>query len=185
MAKFVLFLRGVNVGGVKVLMKDLATLLSEAGYGQVKTVLASGNVILDAPHCEALEVRERCEQLLAEHYGRPIPALVFSAAEVHELATGFPLAVPEPAADYHRYLTLCAGAQDAQELHAAASQLVDANVVAVRARSLCWISEKGQSLESPISKLVTAQARQRIITTRNLNTLVKLSTIIRAQELGE
>ncbi|MGP9607570.1 DUF1697 domain-containing protein [Glutamicibacter sp. AOP33-2CA-4] len=185
MAKFVLFLRGVNVGGVKVLMKDLAALLGEAGYGPVKTLLASGNAILDAPHSAAPELRAHCEQLLADYYGRPIPALAFSAAEVHELAADFPVPVPAAAAEFHRYLTLCASERDAQELYAAAAQLTDGPVVAVRARSLCWISPKGQSLETPVSKLVAAQARQRIITTRNLNTLVKLSTIIRAQELGE
>ncbi|MGP9727404.1 DUF1697 domain-containing protein [Glutamicibacter sp. AOP3-A1-12] len=119
MAKFVLFLRGVNVGGVKVLMKDLATLLGEAGYGPVKTVLASGNAILDAPHGAAPELRAHCEQLLADYYGRPIPALAFSAAEVHELAADFPVPVPAAAAEFHRYLTLCASERDAQELYAA------------------------------------------------------------------
>jgi len=180
MAKFVLFLRGVNVGGVKILMKDLAALLSDAGYSQVKTVLASGNAILEVPHDNAPVLREHCEALLARYYSRAIPCLVFTADEVHELAEDFPLQPPGADLEYHRYLSLCASQEDAEQLHLAATALDSAQLTALRGRALCWVSPKGQSLDTPVSKLIAAQSRKHLITTRNLHTLVKLSTIIRA-----
>ena len=48
MARVVLLLRGVNVGGVTVRSVDLRALLADAGLGEVRTVLASGNAIVDA-----------------------------------------------------------------------------------------------------------------------------------------
>lgn len=181
MAKFVLFLRGVNVGGVKILMKDLAALLSDAGYGQVKTVLASGNAIVEATDDNPSVLREHCEALLAIHYSREIPCLAFTADEVHELAEDFPVQLPDATGEYHRYLSLCASQEDAHQLHLAATALDSAQQTALRGRALCWVSPKGQSLDTPVAKLVAAQSRKFLITTRNLNTLVKLSTIIRAQ----
>lgn len=181
MAKFVLFLRGVNVGGVKILMKDLTELLSDAGYSQVKTVLASGNAVLEAPHDNASVLREHCEALLAQHYSRAIPCLLFTAQEVHELSEDFPVQLPDANHEYHRYLSLCASQEDARQLQLGATALDSAQQTALRGRALCWVSPKGQSLETPVAKLVAAQSRRYLITTRNLNTLVKLSTIIRAQ----
>ena len=48
--KWVALLRGVNLGARNRLpMAELRTLLEDAGYGSVKTYIASGNVLLDGP----------------------------------------------------------------------------------------------------------------------------------------
>ena len=48
--KWVALLRGVNLGARnKVPMAQLRTLLEDAGYGEVRTYIASGNVLLDGP----------------------------------------------------------------------------------------------------------------------------------------
>lgn len=48
MAKFAAFLRGVNVGGVNLKMAEVATALTDAGFCNVRTILASGNVLLES-----------------------------------------------------------------------------------------------------------------------------------------
>ena len=48
MTKYAAFLRGVNVGGVNLKMADVAKAMTEAGFGNVKTILASGNVLLES-----------------------------------------------------------------------------------------------------------------------------------------
>ena len=48
--KWVALLRGVNLGARnKVPMAELRTLLEDAGYADVRTYIASGNVLLDGP----------------------------------------------------------------------------------------------------------------------------------------
>ncbi|NAZ15122.1 DUF1697 domain-containing protein [Glutamicibacter soli] len=179
MTTFAVFLRGVNVGGVKVLMKDLASLLADGGFTEMRTLLASGNVILESELSEAQAVQRRCNELLEERYGRSIPTLVYTREEILQLAQPFVLELPEPAAEHHGYLTLCESAADAAELCELARGLDPQPAVDVLGRALCWIVRRGQSTTDPLAKLTTAQARKRVITTRNHNTLVKLAAIIR------
>src|SRR5580693_6121235 len=48
MTRYAAFLRGVNVGGVNLKMADVADALAEAGFANVRTILASGNIILES-----------------------------------------------------------------------------------------------------------------------------------------
>ena len=53
----VALLRGINVGrGNRIAMADLRECLSEVGFEDVRTLLASGNVIFDAPDGEGNDV---------------------------------------------------------------------------------------------------------------------------------
>ncbi|HUL98158.1 MAG TPA: DUF1697 domain-containing protein, partial [Mycobacterium sp.] len=48
MTKYAAFLRGVNVGGVNLKMAEVAKALTAAGFTDVRTILASGNVLLES-----------------------------------------------------------------------------------------------------------------------------------------
>ena len=48
MTKYAAFLRGVNVGGVNLKMAEVAAALTEAGFTEVRTILATGNVRLES-----------------------------------------------------------------------------------------------------------------------------------------
>ena len=48
MTRYAAFLRGVNVGGVNLKMAEVAKALEEAGFTNVRTILASGNVLLES-----------------------------------------------------------------------------------------------------------------------------------------
>ena len=49
MTRLATLLRGVNLGGRNLLMADLARIYEGLGYRDVKTLLASGNVVFSAP----------------------------------------------------------------------------------------------------------------------------------------
>lgn len=68
-------LRGVNVGGVKVPMAELRVIAAEADLGDPRTLLASGNLVVesDAPPAQ---VAARLEAGIAAHFGRPIEVIV-------------------------------------------------------------------------------------------------------------
>jgi len=178
MSKYAVFLRGVNVGGVKVLMKDLALLLQDGGFSDVKTLLASGNVVLASDIPDPLIIQGRCNDLLRTYYQREIPTLVFTQKEIEDLAGPFGLPLPEPVEQHHGYLTLCHSAQDAQELGQAIQALDDPRGFLVTGRAVQWIASKGTSTTDPVAKLVQAQAKLRVLTTRNHNTLVRIAKIL-------
>jgi uncharacterized protein (DUF1697 family) len=67
--KWVALLRGVNLGARnKVPMAELRTLLEDAGYGSVKTYIASGNVLLDGPAARN-KLGSDLERLVADAFG--------------------------------------------------------------------------------------------------------------------
>jgi uncharacterized protein (DUF1697 family) len=74
-------LRGINVGGVKLVMTDLARLCADEGFDGVKTYIASGNVVFTSTKKETA-VRDALQRALAAHMGKPVPVLVRTAAEL-------------------------------------------------------------------------------------------------------
>lgn len=58
--RYAAFLRGVNVGGVNLVMADVAAALTDAGFADVRTTLAGGNILLDAAEGVAV-VRGKAE----------------------------------------------------------------------------------------------------------------------------
>jgi len=88
---YIALLRGINVGGnKKVPMVTLTKTLKKAGYADVKTLLASGNVLLEAKEKSAAALRKNLEVLLEKTFGFPIRAIVRTADELKNLAAKDP-----------------------------------------------------------------------------------------------
>jgi uncharacterized protein (DUF1697 family) len=80
--RWVAFLRAVNLGARnKVPMADLRTLLQDAGYGNVRTYIASGNVLLDGPRSRARAAGE-LERLVADAFGVETTAVLRTPQEL-------------------------------------------------------------------------------------------------------
>jgi len=74
--RWVALLRAVNLGARnKVPMAQLRTLLEAAGYEGVRTYIASGNVILEAPAGRAA-LAEDLERLIADSFGVATTAIL-------------------------------------------------------------------------------------------------------------
>jgi uncharacterized protein (DUF1697 family) len=96
---WVALLRAVNVGGTgKLPMETLRALCGDAGFGAVRTYIASGNVVLRSPLDEA-RVKAKLEAALEAYAGKPVGVLVRSAAEMAAVlaANPFPHARPNRA----------------------------------------------------------------------------------------
>ncbi|MDH5832589.1 DUF1697 domain-containing protein [Luteimonas kalidii] len=82
MQTWIALLRAVNVGGTgKLPMADLRALCERAGFTDVRTLIASGNVVLRSPGDERL-VRSRLEAALLAYAGKPVGVLVRAPAEL-------------------------------------------------------------------------------------------------------
>ena len=82
MTGYAAFLRAVNVGGTgKLPMADLRDLCAKAGFGDVKTYIASGNVALSFDGPEAA-VKDRLEAALQDYAGKPVAVLVRTGAQL-------------------------------------------------------------------------------------------------------
>ncbi len=161
-------LRGINVGGVKLLMTDLARLCDREGFACVKTYIASGNVVFTSTKKEAA-VRDALEAALARHMGRPVPVLVRSAAELEATVA----ANPFPGIAGNRLLVFFLPDRPPPNVLAGVVS-PDGEELAVRGRELFVHYPNGMgrsTLKVPLWNVGTS---------RNLNTVVKLAAMTRA-----
>ncbi len=86
MSHFVAFLRAINVGGRVVKMERLRGLFSDGGYKDVKTVIASGNVIFAADEQRTANLEREIEAFLLVALGYEVGAFVRSATELTKIA---------------------------------------------------------------------------------------------------
>jgi uncharacterized protein (DUF1697 family) len=89
-------LRAVNVGGTgKLPMRELVTLCQELGFTNVRTYIASGNVVFAAAGTEA-DVKVAIEGKLQTYAGKPVGVVVRSDKELADLVAGNPFPDANP-----------------------------------------------------------------------------------------
>lgn len=87
----VALLRGINVGRAKrVAMADLRSLVESLGYGNVSTLLNSGNVVFTSGH-EPAKTAARIEKGIESRLGVSSRVTVLTAAELSGIVRGNPL----------------------------------------------------------------------------------------------
>ena len=96
MPVFIALLRAVNVGGTgKLPMRDLKILCEKLGFADVRTYIASGNVIFESGKSEA-QVKAALEARLKAYAGKPVGVAVRTARQLKTIlaANPFPKAPP-------------------------------------------------------------------------------------------
>jgi uncharacterized protein (DUF1697 family) len=96
MTKYIALLRAVNVGGTgKLPMTELKAMCIDAGFGQVETYIASGNVVFDSKS-SAKKVKSELEARLLAYAGKSVGVMVRTASEMEAVlkANPFPKAAP-------------------------------------------------------------------------------------------
>ncbi len=90
MAVFVALLRAVNVGGTgKLPMTDLKAMCGKLGFTNVRTYIASGNVIFESRKSESA-AKKALEAALQKYAGKPVGAMVRTPAELAKVVEGNP-----------------------------------------------------------------------------------------------
>ncbi len=172
MTKYAAFLRGVNVGGVNLKMAEVASALTNAGFANVRTILASGNVLLESSAGAAgvSGVRKKAEATLRERFGYDAWVLVYDLETVRAVVDAYPF---EREVDgYQSYVTFVADAAVLDEL---AGLGAGADEKIARGDGVVyWQVRQGSTLDSTIGKTMGKPRYKSSTTTRNLRTLAKV-----------
>lgn len=116
--RWVALLRAVNLGARnKVPMAELRKLLSAAGYGDVRTYIASGNVLLDGPRKRSTIAGE-LERLIADAFHVETIAVMRTPKELARVVAGHPFGA-DTSRSHVAFLAAKPDARAAQELNAA------------------------------------------------------------------
>jgi uncharacterized protein (DUF1697 family) len=82
MTNYVALLRAVNVGGTgKLPMAELRAMCESLGFANVRTYIASGNVVFSSKLSETA-VKKKLESALETYAGKPVGVLIRTAAEL-------------------------------------------------------------------------------------------------------
>jgi uncharacterized protein (DUF1697 family) len=171
MNSYAVFLRGINVGGINIKMAELKDALASAGFQGVKTLLASGNVVLASPD-EPAAVKKEFEACLRGTFGYDAWVVVLTAQRVAELVDACPY--PEDDKATHTYITLSSDTAKLDELDAAGAALNGTEQKRLGPEALAWLAPAGGTLDSPFSKISAKAKFKASTTTRNLRTLIKV-----------
>jgi len=173
MADWVALLRGINVNGITIKMADLQGVFRELGYTDVRTVLASGNVLFTSGETDAAALKLRIERALSSAFGYQAWIVLVGVGTLDAVVRAFPFDARRDG--WHPYVVFGAEQSALDELIEAAAPL-DPHTEEVRpgASVLYWQVRRSVGINSPFSKL-SGRARYRsTTTTRNLRTLHKL-----------
>lgn len=85
MNKYVILLRGINVGGKNtVSMKELKELLEKSGFHDVTTYINSGNIIFSSGIADIMLLKSTCEDLVLEKFNLKLSVMILSADDLIE-----------------------------------------------------------------------------------------------------
>lgn|SRR5690606_32348068 len=168
--RYVILLRGVNVGGVTVKMAELREVLEGLGYDEVSTVLASGNALVT---CEAgaEAVKAEVEAALRERFGYTAWVQVLETDALRRIVEAYPF--PRGREGWHDYVLFVLDPEVRQrilglELDPERERCAGGDGV------VYWTVPKGDTLDSHLGATIGKAAYASALTSRNVNTLDKL-----------
>jgi len=169
MTRYAALLRGVNVGGVNLKMPAVTRTLEQAGFTEVKTVLATGNVLLTS-RAGAAGVRTTAEKALRDEFGYEAWVLVYDIDTLAEISAAYPF--ERDAAGQQSYVTFVSDDGVLGEL--AALDAGPDEKIAAGDGVLYWQVPHGSTLDSAIGKTMGKKQYKSSTTTRNVRTVDKL-----------
>jgi uncharacterized protein (DUF1697 family) len=172
MTRYIVLLRGINVGGHRrVAMADLRALLARLGYESPRTHLQSGNVVLSSTQ-SAKQVQQAIERGLAVEFGDGIEVFVRTRKELADVIANDPLgAIADNPSRYH--VTFLSGKPDATVVKAAKEADVGDEQFVVRGPVIYTWYPEGMR-DSKLTKLLSEKRLGVRATARNWSTVVKL-----------
>jgi len=171
MTAYVALLRAVNVGGTgKLPMTELASMCEAAGFQNVKTYIASGNVVFTSRVKESA-VKLALEARLFEYSGKSVDVMVRTASEMAQVLKDNPFS-KDPG---NRTVAIFLDEPPPKDTLEQITGQVDEKVkLGKREIYVCYGPDMGHSkLKIPAARNGTA---------RNMNTVAKLADLTRAAE---
>lgn len=175
--RYAAFLRGINVGGHRLIkMVELADIFRGLGLHDVRTVIASGNVVFTGDDDDPVALNRQLETGLAAALGYPVTVMLRTVTELSELVAREPFAAIDDT-NVHRYVIFFPALPTVvpelpahyPELGFSLLGLTGSDLLLVARR----FPEGGQADFGPL----VAKQFGKVSTARNWNTVVKIAAM--------
>ena len=167
MTAFVALLRAMNVAGTgKLPMAELRRIGEACGFANVRTFIASGNLLFSSDLAEA-DVQARIEAKLEAFFGKRVAVFVRTAAEMAKVAAANPFAEEAP----NRVMSFFLAAPPAQAMIDAATGKKDERLALGKREIYIFYGEgmADSKLKLPVFREGTA---------RNMNSVAKMAAML-------
>jgi uncharacterized protein (DUF1697 family) len=176
MTSYIALLRGVNVGGNKmVAMAELRRMLEALGFADVKTLLQSGNAVFRAPAKPPAKIEEQLEAAMTKHFKMACDYHVRTAAELQQVIDANPMKAEATKDPSHFTVTFHKAPLDKAAVKAAQAAIDGPEIVRADGRHLYMYWPDGQGRSK--AGIVVGKALKVHGTARNWNTVLKLAAL--------
>ena len=171
---YVAFLRAINLGSKRQIKMDrLRGIFEDAGFDDVATFIASGNVIFRAPRQAAGTLEGKIEQALEDAVGFEVPTFVRTMIEVEKVAGFDPWPRKPGKSDDLLQVGFLKKTVAKAALGALEELAGDGELVAVRKKDLYWLRPVPMS-RSRLGGPALEKALGQPTTIRGIKTLEKI-----------
>jgi uncharacterized protein (DUF1697 family) len=168
MKKQIAFLRGINVGNIRIKMLDLKLAFEKLDFQQVKTYLQTGNVVFESDRT-LKEIKPILEKTLSETFNYEAFVLLYNFDVLSNIIDKYPFEREER---YHSYIIFIDNEAIFEELKSITASSEES--IASGNQVIYWKVVKGESLETPFAKIIAKAKYKKNTTVRNINTLEKM-----------
>jgi uncharacterized protein (DUF1697 family) len=171
MTKYAAFLRGINVGNIRIKMPDLKAAFERAGCSEVQTFLQSGNVVCASPESTAI-LKQILEKELTQSFHYEAYVLLYPHQVLADVIAQYPFGRDD---EHHAYALFVESPAVFEELKALTGNIgAESADIAFGDGVIYWRTPKGHSVDTPFSKLLAKAKYKSTTTMRNINTLEKM-----------
>lgn len=168
MKKYIAFLRGINVGNIRIKMSDLKLAFETLDFQQVKTYLQTGNVVFESDKTNEI-IKSLLEKKLSETFHYEAYVLLHEFDFLAQIIAQYPYERNE---SHHAYVIFIDNDLIFEELKSIAESSNEP--ITSDNQVIYWKVVKGESLETPFSKILAKAKYKKNTTVRNINTLEKM-----------
>lgn len=171
MAKWISILRGINVGGKRVIkMPDLKKLYSNLGFTNVNTIIQSGNVTFLSDIENSLEIKNKIENGILNEFGFEVMAIIFSEDYLTTVLENNPFKNEDIKTQYFSFLENVPSDELSKKL---SSETTNSNEVAIEKNIVYVFCPNGYSKTKFNNNYIERSLKVKS-TTRNFSTVNKI-----------
>jgi len=175
MNRYAAFLRGINVGGHKsVKMDELKKTFHYIGFKNVKTVLASGNVLFEATKAGTDTLSKKIGEKLKETFGFEIGVIVRTIEELQQLSDLNPFIGIKVTPQTRLYVTFLSEKFKSSLKIPYESLDKKFKILKVSATEICSVLTLTPTSRTVELMAILEKEYGKKVTTRNWNTIIKL-----------